>query len=115
MWIFPLRVAPRCNLLQLVNRRDGSWDPNTPQPMVFSYQDPAKKSQTMAGRKRVAEINTTKERVSLKSLKQTDNITLVNTSVAAKGKPVERSRRSSTEPFSGCEAAAENRCAGHND
>jgi hypothetical protein len=66
----------------------------------------------MAGRKRVAETNTTKERVSSKSFKQTDNIILVPTSVAAKGKPVERSRRSSTMPFSGGEAAAENRCAG---
>ncbi len=46
-----------------------SWDTNTPQPMVFSYQDFHKKSQTMAGRKRVAEINTAKERVSSKSSK----------------------------------------------
>ena len=69
----------------------------------------------MAGRKRVAEINTTKEIVSLKSITRADNITLVRTSVAAKGQPVERSRRSSTEPFSGGEAAAENRCAGHKD
>ncbi len=53
----------------------------------------------MAGRKRVAEIDTTKERVSSKSFKQADNITLVPTSVVAKGQPVERSRRSSTEPF----------------
>ena len=66
----------------------------------------------MAGRKRVAEINTTKEIVSLKSITQTDNITLVPTSVAAKGQPMERSRRSSTMSFSGGEAAAENRCAG---
>ena len=66
----------------------------------------------MAGRKRVAEINTTKERVSSKSFKQTDNVTLVPISVAAKEQPVERSRRSSNMPSSGGEAADENRCAG---
>ena len=83
--------------------------------MVLSYQEILQKSQTMAGRKRVAEINTTKERVSFKASKQRENITLVPTSVTAKGQPVERTRRSSTMSFSGGEAAAENRCAGHKD
>ena len=36
-----------------------------------------------------------------KSIKQTDNITLVPTSVAAKGQPMERSRRFSSVPLSG--------------
>ena len=81
--------------------------------MVFLVSRFRKKSQTMAGRKSVAEINSTRERVSSKSIKQTDNFTLVPTSVDAKGKPLERSGRSSTMSFSGGEAAAENRCAGH--
>ena len=83
-----------------------------PQPMVFLVSKFRKKSQTMAGRKRVAEIDTTKERVSLKSSKQCENISLVPTSVASKGLPAERSRRFSSVPLSGGEVAAENRCAG---
>ena len=69
----------------------------------------------MAGRKRVAEMNTSKEKVSSKSFKQNVNVNLVPTSDCAKGLRVERFRRSSTMPFSGGEAAAENRCAGHKD
>ncbi len=92
-----------------------SWDPNTQWSNGISRIKISQKSQTMAGRKRVAETNTTKERVPSKSIKQTDNITLVPTSVAAKGQPAEMSRRSSTMSFSGGEAAAENRCAGHKD
>ena len=67
----------------------------------------------MGGRKPAAGNYITKERVSLKSIKQEDNINFVPTSVAAKGQHMERSGRSSTVPFSGGKAAAENRCAGH--
>jgi hypothetical protein len=69
----------------------------------------------MGGRKPAAGNYITKERVSSKSIKHTDNINLVPTSVAAKGQHMERSGRSSNMPSSGGEAAAENRCAGHKD
>ena len=67
----------------------------------------------MGGRKPAAGNYITKEIISSKSIKQTDNIYLVPTSVAAKGQLMERSGRSSTVPFSGGEAAAKNRCVGH--
>jgi len=91
---------------------DDSWDPNTPQANGILVSDSAKKVQQWLAESVVAEINTTKERVSSRSFKQGENISLVPTSVAAKGLPVETSRRTSSVPFCGGEAAAENRCVG---
>jgi hypothetical protein len=67
----------------------------------------------MGGRRPVAGNYITKVRVSFKKYIDAEDITVLTTSVAAKGEPVERSRRSSTMPFSGGEAAAQNRCGGH--
>ena len=79
---------------------------------VLSYQKESTEMSKMGGRKPAAGNYITREIVSSKSIKQTDNINLVPTSVAAKGQHMERSGRSSPMPFSG-EVAAENRCAEH--